>query len=47
MCVHALTILVIDDEPQIRRVVRHALETDDTRVIEAASGRAGLDLAAA
>jgi two-component system, OmpR family, KDP operon response regulator KdpE len=42
-----VTLLVIDDEPQIRRVVRHALETDDTRVIEAASGREGVDLAAA
>jgi len=45
--VPALTVLVIDDEPQIRRVVRHALETAETRVIEAASGREGLDLAAA
>src|SRR5215212_194188 len=43
----ALTLLVIDDEPQIRRVVRHALEADDARVLEAASGREGLDLAAA
>ena len=43
----ALTILVIDDEPQIRRVVRNALMTDDTRVVEAASGRGGIDLAAA
>ncbi len=41
------TILVIDDEPQIRRVVRHALETDGARLIEAATGREGLDLAAA
>ncbi|MDB4883079.1 MAG: OmpR family two-component response regulator [Gemmatimonadetes bacterium] len=41
------TLLVIDDEPQIRRVVRHALEADDARVLEAASGREGLDLAAA
>src|SRR5215211_3426767 len=41
------TLLVIDDEPQIRRVVRHALESDSTRVLEAASGREGLDLAAA
>ena len=41
------TILVIDDEPQIRRVVRHALESGDTRVLEAESGRQGLDLAAA
>lgn len=40
------TILVIDDEPQIRRVVRNAL-TADARVLEAATGRAGIDLAAA
>jgi two-component system, OmpR family, KDP operon response regulator KdpE len=40
-------ILVIDDEPQIRRVVRNALEGDDTRVIEAAGGREGIDRAAA
>jgi two-component system KDP operon response regulator KdpE len=42
-----LTVLVIDDEPQIRRVVRHALEGDGTRVLEAATGRDGIDLAAA
>jgi two-component system KDP operon response regulator KdpE len=41
------TILVIDDEPQIRRVVRHALENGDARVVEAATGRDGIDLAAA
>ncbi|HET9984642.1 MAG TPA: response regulator transcription factor [Longimicrobiales bacterium] len=41
------TILVIDDEPQIRRAVRHALEEDAGRVLEAASGREGIDLAAA
>jgi two-component system KDP operon response regulator KdpE len=40
-------VLVIDDEPQIRRVVRHALEDEGYRVLEAATGRAGLDLAAA
>jgi two-component system KDP operon response regulator KdpE len=40
-------MLVIDDEPQIRRVVRHALEAEQARVLEAASGREGLDLAAA
>jgi two-component system KDP operon response regulator KdpE len=40
-------MLVIDDEPQIRRVVRHALEGENARVLEAASGREGLDLAAA
>jgi two-component system KDP operon response regulator KdpE len=42
-----LTLLVIDDEPQIRRAVRHALEPDDARVLEAGSGREGIDLAAA
>jgi two-component system, OmpR family, KDP operon response regulator KdpE len=42
-----LTILVVDDEPQIRRVVRHALEDGDARVLEAATGRDGLDVAAA
>jgi two-component system KDP operon response regulator KdpE len=42
-----LTVLVIDDESQIRRVVRHALEAENARVVEAASGREGLDLAAA
>jgi two-component system KDP operon response regulator KdpE len=43
----AEVILVIDDEPQIRRVVRHALEADVERVIEAETGREGIDLAAA
>lgn len=38
--------LVIDDEPQIRRVVRNALEPDVARIIEAATGHEGLDLAA-
>ena len=42
-----LTILVIDDEPQIRRVVRHALEAEGTRVLEATTGRDGIDAAAA
>jgi two-component system KDP operon response regulator KdpE len=42
-----LTVLVIDDESQIRRVVRHALEAENARVVEAASGREGLDLSAA
>ena len=41
------TILVVDDEPQIRRVVRHALEDSGTRVVEAATGRDGVDIAAA
>jgi two-component system KDP operon response regulator KdpE len=39
--------LVIDDEPQIRRVVRHALADDFDRVLEAPTGDAGIDLAAA
>ena len=40
-------VLVIDDEPQIRRVVRHALERDVSRIIEASGGREGIDAAAA
>lgn len=39
-------ILVIDDEPQIRRVVHNAL-SPEWRVLEAATGRGGIDLAAA
>ena len=44
---HDLTILVIDDEPQIRRVVRNALGGPGVRVLEAAGGGEGIDLAAA
>lgn len=40
------TLLVIDDEPQIRRVVRNAFQ-DGARVLEAATVAAGIDLAAA
>lgn len=40
------TVLVIDDEPQIRRAVRHAVEREAGRVLEAGNGREGLDLAA-
>ena len=40
-------VLVIDDEPQIRRVVRNALAELPYRVAEAATGAAGLDIAAA
>jgi two-component system, OmpR family, KDP operon response regulator KdpE len=40
------TVLVIDDEPQIRRVVRNAVEADVGKVVEAATGRAGIDIAA-
>jgi two-component system KDP operon response regulator KdpE len=54
----SITVLVIDDEPQIRRLVRNALtaepipiETDregsGSRVLEAETGQGGIDLAAA
>ncbi len=39
--------LVIDDEPQIRRVVRSALEGEVARVVEASTGKEGLEIAAA
>jgi two-component system KDP operon response regulator KdpE len=42
-----IRILVVDDEPQIRRVLRHALEADGVAVIEAGTGREAVDLAAA
>lgn len=41
------SILVIDDEPQIRRVVRNALGGIAQQVVEASTGAEGLDLAAA
>lgn len=40
-------MLVIDDEPQIRRVVRNALAAEDTRVLEATTGTEGIDMTAA
>jgi two-component system, OmpR family, KDP operon response regulator KdpE len=40
------TVLVIDDEPQIRRVVRHAVEGEVARTVEASTGAEGIDLAA-
>lgn len=43
---HASTILVIDDEPQIRRAVANALSEPNLRVLQAATGREGIDLAA-
>jgi two-component system KDP operon response regulator KdpE len=39
-------VLVIDDEPGIRRVVRDALRSDTTTVLEASSGTDGLSIAA-
>ena len=44
--VAANVILVIDDEPAIRRVVRNAFQ-ETARVLEAANGAEGVDLAAA
>lgn len=41
------TILVVDDEPPIRRVVRNAVADDFDRVLEATTGREAIDLAAA
>ncbi len=40
------TVLVIDDEPQIRRAVSDAFGARGRRVLEAATGRAGLNIAA-
>ena len=40
-------VLVIDDELQIRRVVRNAIEGGIAKVIEASTGRTGIDIAAA
>lgn len=38
---------MIDDEPQIRRAVRNALASDESRIIEAAGAQNGIDVAAA
>lgn len=40
------SILVIDDEPQIRRALKHALSEEFERVLEAETGQQGIDLAA-
>ena len=40
------TILVVDDEPQIRRVVRNALDGIAEAIVEASNGAEALDLAA-
>lgn len=39
-------ILVIDDEPQIRRFLRVTLEAHDFQIVEAANGQEGIRLAA-
>ena len=43
----AAAVLIADDEPQIRRAVRHAIERDATRILEATTGREAIDLIAA
>jgi len=40
------TVLVIDDEPHIRRAVRNALANEAGKVVEAATGAEGIDVAA-
>jgi two-component system KDP operon response regulator KdpE len=47
MSTEQAVILVIDDEPQIRRVVRNAMEAGIGSVLEAPTGRTGIDMAAA
>lgn len=39
-------ILIVDDEPQIRRLLRIALESQSYRVVEAAGGQAAIEQAA-
>jgi len=39
-------VLVVDDDPLIRKVVRTVLEANDLRVIEAPDGVTGLDMCA-
>jgi two-component system KDP operon response regulator KdpE len=43
----ARSILVIEDDAQIRRAVRNALRETTDRVVEAATGAQGIDIAAA
>ncbi len=37
------TVLIVDDDPHIREVLRYALEKEDIAVIEAENGRMGLE----
>jgi len=41
------SVLIVDDEPHIRRAVRNALDEDFDRILEADTGSAAVDLAAA
>src|SRR5690242_19151687 len=42
----AVKILVVDDEPAIRRLLRTSLAANDYRTVEAENGKAALDLVA-
>ena len=44
---HPFTLLIIDDEPQIRRAVRNIFRPMGGEILEASEGRAALDVAAA
>lgn len=44
---HPVSVLVIDDDPGIRASLRLALEDQDYRVLEAATGEAGIEVAEA
>jgi two-component system KDP operon response regulator KdpE len=40
-----ITVLLIEDEPQVRRFLRTALESSECKLLEAGSGETGLELA--
>src|SRR2546430_2797724 len=44
--VHARTLLIIEDDPPIRRALRNALGEVAERLLEAPTGRTGIDIAA-
>src|SRR6202049_5409860 len=41
---HVTTILVVDDEPQIRRVLRATLSSNGYEVVEAKSGQEAIEM---
>ena len=41
-----ITLLLIEDEPQVRRFLRSSLEPTECKLLEASTGQAGLDMAA-
>src|SRR2546425_11465965 len=44
--VHARTLLIIEDDPPIRRALRNALGDVAERLLEAPTGKTGIDIAA-